>query len=132
MCNGTSQEYDEAGDLAYLDIRIIQMERRLLETVADAVAPMGWKAHFAELFLEDGTLTANVRVSLNRSHPDAFPLQGPHRADRQPGPGRGRLGHPASTGHTSRITTLPEDVLCPHHAITRDRSIRTRAPTCPW
>ena len=56
-----------ATDTEPLDVRIAQTERRLLEAVSEAVEQLGWRCSFIELYLEGSTLTANARLSINRT-----------------------------------------------------------------
>ena len=56
-----------ATDTEPLDVRIAQTERRLLEAVSEAVEQLGWHCSFVELYLDGSTLTANARLSINRT-----------------------------------------------------------------
>ena len=56
-----------ATDTEPLDVRIAQTERRLLEAVSEAVEQLGWRCSFIELYLDGSSLTANARLSINRT-----------------------------------------------------------------
>ena len=56
-----------ATDTEPLDVRIAQTERRLLEAVSEAVEQLGWRCSFVELYLDGSMLTANARLSINRT-----------------------------------------------------------------
>ena len=56
-----------ATDTEPLDVQIAQTERRLLEAVSEAVEQLGWRCSFVELYLDGSTLTANARLSINRT-----------------------------------------------------------------
>ena len=56
-----------ATDTEPLDVLIAQTERRLLEAVSEAVEQLGWRCSFIELYLDGSSLTANARLSINRT-----------------------------------------------------------------
>ena len=58
-------------DSCPLDILIAQTQRELLQAIADAVEPMGWRCNYVELYIEDGLPMANAQMSIQRSGNDA-------------------------------------------------------------
>ena len=61
---------NQTGDSCPLDIMIAQTQRELLQSIADAVEPMGWRCCYVELYIEDGLPTANVRMAILRTNDD--------------------------------------------------------------
>ena len=66
---------NKIGDSCPLDVMIAQTQRELLQSITDAIEPMGWRCCYVELYIEDGLPTANARMAFPRTDHDGLELE---------------------------------------------------------
>ena len=57
-------------DSCPLDVLIAQTQRDLLQTIAQAIEPLGWRCNYVELFIEDGRPVATATITIQPTDPD--------------------------------------------------------------